>query len=49
MGDANWWLPAWLDQILPTIDIEGETALPDPEMEEGIHRDEDRVMITVGS
>ncbi len=23
MGDANWWLPAWLDRILPTIDIDG--------------------------
>ncbi|MCY7300704.1 MAG: hypothetical protein LH616_16010 [Ilumatobacteraceae bacterium] len=26
MGDANWWLPRWLDRILPNIDIEG-TAL----------------------
>lgn len=25
MGDANWWLPAWLDRILPTIDIDGAT------------------------
>lgn len=33
MGDANWWLPAWLDRLLPTIDIEGETNLPEPEME----------------
>jgi RND superfamily putative drug exporter len=23
MGDRVWWLPAWLDRILPTIDIEG--------------------------
>jgi RND superfamily putative drug exporter len=23
MGDANWWLPAWLDRLLPTIDIDG--------------------------
>lgn len=23
LGDANWWLPAWLDRILPTIDLEG--------------------------
>ena len=22
MGDANWWLPAWLDRILPSIDID---------------------------
>jgi RND superfamily putative drug exporter len=47
MGDANWWLPRWLDRILPTIDIEGEAGLPAPEMEEGIHRKEDRVIVTV--
>jgi RND superfamily putative drug exporter len=23
MGHANWWLPAWLDRMLPTIDLEG--------------------------
>ena len=33
MGDANWWLPGWLDRILPTVDIEGESGLPEPEME----------------
>ena len=30
MGDANWWLPKWLDRILPNLDIEGESGLPDP-------------------
>ena len=34
MGDANWWLPGWLDRLLPTIDIEGEAGLPEPELEE---------------
>ncbi len=29
MGDANWWIPKWLDRILPTIDIEGEGSLPE--------------------
>ncbi|MFT7649865.1 MAG: RND superfamily putative drug exporter [Candidatus Poriferisodalaceae bacterium] len=24
MGDANWWLPDWLDRLLPTIDIDGD-------------------------
>ncbi len=33
MGDANWWLPGWLDRILPTIDIEGEAGLPPRETE----------------
>jgi RND superfamily putative drug exporter len=23
LGDRNWWLPAWLDRILPKIDVEG--------------------------
>jgi RND superfamily putative drug exporter len=23
LGDRNWWLPRWLDRILPRIDIEG--------------------------
>ena len=23
MGDTNWWLPRWLDRILPNIDLEG--------------------------
>ncbi len=31
MGDANWWLPDWLDRLMPTIDIEGEAGLRDPE------------------
>ncbi|MGI9607727.1 MAG: MMPL family transporter [Acidimicrobiales bacterium] len=33
MGEANWWIPGWLDRILPTIDIEGDAGLPDPELE----------------
>ena len=23
LGDANWWLPRWLDRILPHLDLEG--------------------------
>jgi RND superfamily putative drug exporter len=23
LGDKNWWLPKWLDRILPKIDVEG--------------------------
>ncbi|MGK2875081.1 MAG: MMPL family transporter [Nocardioides sp.] len=37
MGDKAWWLPKWLDRILPTIDIEG-TALERPHM---VKADED--------
>jgi RND superfamily putative drug exporter len=34
LGKANWWLPGWLDRILPTIEIEGgadEIADDEPE------------------
>jgi putative drug exporter of the RND superfamily len=25
LGDRNWWLPRWLDRIIPNIDVEGAT------------------------
>jgi RND superfamily putative drug exporter len=25
LGKANWWLPKWLDKLLPEINVEGET------------------------
>ena len=31
LGDRNWWLPRWLDRLLPTIDVEGH---PDPVLED---------------
>ena len=27
LGDKNWWLPGWLDRLLPNIDVEGHTEL----------------------
>ena len=27
LGDQNWWLPRWLDRILPNIDVEGHTEI----------------------
>ncbi len=39
LGDRNWWLPRWLDRILPRIDVEGHhdepapPASPEPERE----------------
>jgi RND superfamily putative drug exporter len=27
IGERIWWLPAWLDRILPNVDIEGETLM----------------------
>lgn len=25
MGDPNWWIPKWLDRLLPHLDLEGES------------------------
>jgi RND superfamily putative drug exporter len=30
LGDRNWWLPRWLDRLLPRIDVEGETVVAEP-------------------
>jgi RND superfamily putative drug exporter len=35
LGDWNWWLPAWLDRLLPRLDIDSNSALPEPEYEPG--------------
>ncbi len=45
MGDANWWLPAWLDRTLPSVDIDGESNLPEPI----VATVEDREPVAVGS
>jgi RND superfamily putative drug exporter len=31
LGDRNWWLPRWLDRLLPHVDVAGEPAIPIPE------------------
>jgi RND superfamily putative drug exporter len=28
LGDANWWMPTWLDRIVPTIGVEVEATPP---------------------
>ncbi|MFN8018051.1 MAG: MMPL family transporter [Acidimicrobiales bacterium] len=33
LGDRNWWLPGWLDRLLPHLDLEGEAGLPPAEFE----------------
>jgi RND superfamily putative drug exporter len=42
LGDANWWLPRWLDRILPNVHIEGEPDL-DRELDELLELDRTRV------
>ena len=37
MGPANWWLPSWLDRLVPTIDLEGgadDAWTPTPDAED---------------
>jgi len=31
LGDANWWLPGWLDRLLPHLDVEGHADDDPPE------------------
>ncbi len=37
LGDKNWWLPKWLDRLLPSINVEGPADDVDEELErEGV-------------
>ncbi|HEY2330560.1 MAG TPA: MMPL family transporter, partial [Acidimicrobiales bacterium] len=40
LGERNWWLPRWLDRLLPTIQIEGATT---PAPDEDVEPDDVRV------
>jgi putative drug exporter of the RND superfamily len=28
LGDRNWWLPRWLNRLLPDLDVEGHVEPP---------------------
>ncbi len=45
LGDRNWWLPKWIDRLLPNIDVEGQHV--DGYSEESDESDE-AVPISVG-
>jgi RND superfamily putative drug exporter len=48
LGDRNWWIPRWLDRILPRIDVEGHAIAPPPDLEESgpdAERDEELTRI----
>ncbi|HEX4866383.1 MAG TPA: MMPL family transporter [Acidimicrobiales bacterium] len=35
LGDRNWWLPGWLDRLLPHVDVESGAHQPlDDELED---------------
>ncbi|MGH9133743.1 MAG: MMPL family transporter [Ilumatobacteraceae bacterium] len=59
MGDANWWLPRWLDRALPHMDVEGASVIEaqvvpddasglDSDTESDGESDEDRELVGVG-
>jgi RND superfamily putative drug exporter len=33
LGDKNWWLPRWLDRLLPHLDVEGPADAEPPATE----------------
>jgi RND superfamily putative drug exporter len=36
LGDRNWWLPGWLDRLLPNIHVEGHEVTDDEFAPSGI-------------
>jgi RND superfamily putative drug exporter len=44
LGDRNWWLPSWLDRLLPRIDVEGHEVAD--EIEDPIALADQRVPAT---
>ena len=30
LGDRNWWLPRWLDRLVPQTELEGHAPAPAP-------------------
>jgi RND superfamily putative drug exporter len=51
MGDANWWLPRWLDRLLPHIDVEGSSVIEALEVsvpDDASELDDDRELVGVG-
>jgi RND superfamily putative drug exporter len=49
LGDRNWWIPKWLDRILPKIDVEGHHRehLAAPQPAPGAAPEEEHEEITV--
>jgi RND superfamily putative drug exporter len=45
LGDRNWWLPRWLDRILPNLDVEGHA---EPAIEEEPEREPQREPVPTG-
>ena len=48
MGEKAWYLPAWLDRILPDVDVEGEKLERPHLARPAAADDEDREEVPVG-
>jgi RND superfamily putative drug exporter len=43
LGERAWWLPRWLDRVLPRVDVEGESLQEEPqEPEDAPHEQQER-------
>jgi RND superfamily putative drug exporter len=46
LGDRNWWLPRWLDRLLPHLDVDGDVepaiTVPAPAPADGSRANGDR-------
>lgn len=36
-GDKAWWLPKWLDRLLPNLDVEGDKLIAKLSAENDVH------------
>ena len=39
LGARNWWLPRWLDRLLPNLNVEGTLEVPDAPVEREVERE----------
>ncbi|MCX4762743.1 MMPL family transporter [Streptomyces sp. NBC_01275] len=47
LGKRAWWLPKWLDRVLPNVDVEGEGLKPPADTASSRDGDEDRELARV--
>jgi RND superfamily putative drug exporter len=47
LGDRNWWLPRWLDRILPNINIEGTPDEISEIDDDDLDEEPERELVTV--
>jgi RND superfamily putative drug exporter len=45
LGDRNWWMPKWLDRVLPRVHIEGKHAPVPPDAPERVEVEEERELV----